>query len=266
MILLRQKIFYEKLNYFSKLGRIKESLKYALALGLSGAAFGSLFGLILGGKRGAKVMGSIGGGLGFAGGLQIGAAGTSNKYVDEENARREKAEKYQQEVDKDPSVLFKDLKEDGKLIREFRNLETKYNVKFPDQFYKLIKIRKQFIPTLVDWYKKYKNPYCFSIIYSIVPSVTESGLRELKMDDTLDNNILLLIDPEMADDTFILYYPESNNGKYFGFDITESNGSVTTLKESIIFILNRKLENSSFCTKSELELIKRYKQFISSKL
>lgn len=267
MILLRQKIFYEKLNYYSKLERIKESLKYALSLGLVGATFGSIFGFLIGRKRGAKIVGSLGGGLGFLSGLKIGAVETSNVYVDRENAKREKAEKLQQEIDKDPSILFKDLKDDGKLIREIRGLETKYGVKFPDQFYKLIKIRKQFIPTLVDWYKRYKNPNCFGIIYSIIPSVIESELRESKLDNKYSDNVLLLIDPEMADDTFILYYPESDNGKYFGYDITESRGTLTTLKEAIISDLDYKLkELSNLYDKSELDLLKKYKQFISSKL
>ena len=263
MILFRQKIFYEKQQYYTKLQRIKEALKYALAAGLSGAGFGATLGMMFRGFKGVGTGAAIGGGLGALGGAQFGWEITSNKYVDAENKRRKQQEDLFKEVEKDPSILFKDLLDDQKLIREFRQLENKYKIEFPSELYKLIKVRKLFVPTLIEWYKKYKDPNYMPLIYAIIPSVTKADL-DFREEQGITGSVTLLIDPEMADDTFITYRPEAIKKKFGGdilFDGEE--GDYTTLKEAV---LDRIDGISSYSKPHQKELLKKYEQFIASKL
>ena len=265
MIIYRQKIFYEKMEYYTKFQRIKKAADYAFGTGLLGATIGSILG-IFGGLKGMKRGAAIVGGLGVLGGAKLGWKMTSNEYVDQVNERNKRQEKLLKEVEKDPSIIFEDLKQDDKLIREFRVLENKYDVKFPDEFYKLIKIRKLFIPTLIDWYKKYKDPNYTSVLYSIIPSVTSSDLdvvKEYSDDHPEGSSITLLIDPEMADDTFITYNPLAEEKK-FDSDIFWGEGDYTTLKEAILDTIKTNLTFED--RESQKDLLKRYQQFIISKL
>lgn len=255
MIILRQKIYYQKQEYFKLGQRIKMALGAAVSGSLVGATMLAIPGLFLGGLRGARTGAILGAGLGSVG---MGAAawkGTSKASVDRENKRRKKQEEFMKKVEEDPSILFEDLKNDTEIIRQFRVLEAKYNVKFPDQFYKLIKIRKEFIPTLVNWYKKYKDMNYTSVLYSIIPSVTEASLKDT------DEILFLLIDPKMADDTWITY--DLTNGK-FGYDIFPDKNDINTLKETILNRLNF-LEDYSDSNSMD-ELLRLYKQYIISKL
>ena len=136
-------------------------------------------------------------------------------------------------------------------------MERKYNVKFPADFYKLIRVRKEFIPTLVGWYKKYKDPNYTSVLMSIIPSVTESALKE---DDEIEG-LFIMIDPGRADDTWIVYDP---NTKIYSPDIFSGGSDKNTLKEAILDYLN--FEETYCYERSQKELIKLYKQFIVSKL
>lgn len=256
MIILRQKIYFEKQEYYKLGQRIKMALGAAISGGLVGATMLAFPGLILGGLRGARTGAILGAGLGSVGMGAAGWSGTSKASVDRENKRRKKQEEFMKKAEEDPSILFEDLKNDTEIIRQFRVLEAKYNVKFPDQFYKLIKIRKDFIPTLVNWYKKYKDMNYTSVLYSIVPSVTEASLNDN------DEILFLLIDPEMADDTWITY--DSTNGK-FGYDIFSDKNDYNTLKDAILHKLDF-LEDYSDDSKSTKELIRLYRQYINSKL
>ena len=192
MIIYRQKIFYEKMEYYTKFQRIKKAADYAFGTGLLGATIGSILG-IFGGLKGMKRGAAIVGGLGVLGGAKLGWKMTSNEYVDQVNERNKRQEKLLKEIEKDPSIIFEDLKQDDKLIREFRVLENKYDVKFPDEFYKLIKIRKLFIPTLIDWYKKYRR-------------ILNSDIIHLRKPDARDWDGIMHVDPKGKEKAMILLF------------------------------------------------------------
>lgn len=244
MRVLRQKIFFNKLPYKSTAERLGVSGKY----GLIGAGTGAVIGGLLGGES-CAIIGATGGGLLAS---RMGWVGTSKKTIDRENKQRENWERRQEEIKKNPRILFKSLDNDVQVIREYRIIESEYGIKFPEQLYKLIKLRKQFIPTLVSFYKEYGLSEFWDIILDIQPIISEGCLAEGE-----DNEVILLVDPLMADDTWISWNPKSGifDGKY------------KTLKDAILNHVKRYIDfYEDEENKELLMLAKKYYQHISFKL
>lgn len=245
--------------YPSTIQRIKTVGRYGAVGALLGGAGGSIFG-----KKGAMA-GAVLGGL--ASGRQ-GWKDTSKRVIDQQNKRIIDNENRKKEIRENPRILFKSLDNDIEITKGFKTLESKYNIKFPEQLYKLIKIRKQFIPTLVDLYKKNNSLKFWSIIFEIDPLDTEYWIKEKTTDN---DNIMLLIDPDQADDTWITWNIKSNT---FGYE-TDGKGKFKTLKDLLISNIKDTIKEITdylknypgfFYKREDLELAEKYYQLISSKL
>ena len=240
-----------------------------LAAGVMGSFFGAIpgaaIGSLIGGRRGALI------------GMLLGAATTGVLAARAEhkgiriNTGNPKVEAFKENPGK---ALREFFGEEEKLIQQYKALEDD-NFKVPDEFVKLLRVRKQFIPTLERWIKQ--NPEhvgdWMSVMYiPLKPQAAKSELQEqLKFrEDYLDEKICysLMIDPEQSDDKVILYYPYI--GK-FGIDPTEV-GENGTLKQTILWILGNEIDfledyKERFDpTGALVQLYKEYEKFIRQRL
>lgn len=271
---IKRKLFYKKeLSYYKPFDRAKEVSKYGLSGFVPGALVGSGIGAKLSPKGNEKVGALIGAGIGGALGAfgfgKLGMKMTSKEYIDQVNDSIRRSNEREKEIKKNPRLLFKDLEDDVKIIQDFKKLESKYKMKFPDQFYKYIKLRKQFIPTLVNLYKKYKNSIdLWSLILGIDKDYTEAWIKENIYDNNSVGVIALLYDKTRADDTWITYDTDT---KKFGYDIDQNSNNFNSLKEVLLDYLESELELVEYAgygidPEEQRELITIFSNFIKNKL
>ena len=213
LTLLREKKFFEKVEYKTTSQRIGSALK----AGGTGFLIGATAGTILGAAFGARPKSSliIGTALGSLAGYGLGKLdwhGTSKESVDRENKRRQEREEYEERIKKDPSVLFKEaLGNPTRKKLDYQKLEKKYGFKFTPSLYKLIGLQKEFIPTLTGWAKRCSDTNVKAVLdwFTIVWPVLEAADAEcwLDQDDEDDPIISVAMDVTMADDTWITYSP-----------------------------------------------------------
>lgn len=271
MIIFKNKIFtenykYKKLPYFSTSERIKDSAKAFGGGGVIGAIGGGLTGSLLG-RKGAKI-GAILGGL--AGGILSSKA--SWNYTSKENI--DKLNKYNRDIQKredmfrnNPRLRYKNIEDTKNLEKQFRDIESKYKIKYGDDFYKYINLRKKLIPTLVNLEKNgmaVKDRY--GILMEINPNLSKYWVDGENQRNKENLNSLISINPEMADDTYIVY--NFKTGKY-GYDSYQNN--FPNLKSILLDKLNddedyiNKYEDK-IERKGDLEFIKKYRELINKEL
>ena len=268
MIVLRNKIFseYKKQPYYSTGKRLKSAMSgFGIGAGV-GAGMGAMAGGLIGGKTGAKVGATLGG-LALGSGLaRLGWKDTSKESVDRRNALALKRAKEEEMYRKNPRLRYKDL-EDPNLEKGFRDIETKYGVKYGDDFYKYLKLRKKLVPILVDLEKK-GTPVSdrYGILMSVNPNSSKNWVNEESRVNPEELSSILAINPEMADDTWLVY--NFKTGKY-GYD--PHDNSYSDLKSLLLNKLDqdedyiKKYENIEK-KKGDLEFIKRYKELINKYL
>lgn len=266
MIILRNRIYsevqYKKQPYYTTRQRIGQAATgFGFGAGV-GAAMGGLAGGIVGGKTGAKIGATLGG-LGMGSALGHFAWGTTSKRsVDSINALRRKQAQQEEIYKKNPRLRYKNL-EDPSIEKEFRNIESKYGVKYGDDFYKYLKLRKKLIPILIDLEKKGtpvkdKN----ELLMEINPRVSSDWIESENSFDPDNINSLIAVNPEMADDTWLVY--NFKTGKY-GYD---SDAKFPDLKSLLLDKLSRDEDfiKDQEEQKGDLEFIKKYRDLINSSL
>ena len=262
MIILRNK------NY----SRFSEAMTAGTIGSMFGALPGAAIGSLIGGKRGALV------------GMLLGAATTgilaaraeykSNNpnIVKINGAGDSKIREFKENPGQSLREFFG---EEENLIQQYKALEDE-DFKVPDEFIKLLKIRKQFIPTLERWIKE--NPEnvgdWMSVMYiPLRPQAAKKELQEMlkfRGVDYEDDELCytLMMDPEQSDDKLILYYPFIEK---FGIDSTEGGGA-GTLKQTILWNLRNEIEYlTGYGRKfdpsgSLIQLYKEYEKFIKQRL
>lgn len=268
MIILRNKEFseYKKQPYYSMRQRLKNTAAgFGLVAGI-GAGMGAVAGGLVGGKTGAKVGATLGG-LALGSGLaKIGWDSTSKKFVDRNNASVLRASKEEEMYRKNPRLRYKDL-EDPNLEKGFRDIETKYGVKYGDDFYKYLKLRKKLVPILVDLEKKGTPVINRSrILMSIDPKFSRNWIDVENKVNSEKLSSLLAVDPEMADDTWFVYNFKT---KKYGYDTDDDSHLnfksllLDKLKQEEDYIRGYEdLEKN----KGNLEFIKKYRELINRDL
>ena len=255
-----------KRKYYSSFGN---AIREGMIASPFGAVPGAAIGAMIGGRRGALV------------GMLLGAVSTgvlaTRSALKGENSNvikistNSKLEAFRE----NPGKALRDFfAEEEKLIQEYKNLEDD-NFKVPQEFYKYLKIRKQFIHTLERWISENPDKLgdWMSVMY--IPENPKVGKRELQdmlkfREDWRDDEICytLLFDPKQSDDKVILYYPFTEK---FGVDPTEV-GIPGTLKQTILWYLGNEID---FLTQykekfdpsgSLVQLYKEYEKFIKQKL
>ena len=276
MIILRNKSFsnIDPIPYKSGWQRFKSAASGTYYGAFVGAIGGGMAG-IFGGIRGIRTGAIIGAALGALIGGNYGWSSTSKKSIDSENKFREKQKYDVENPDKYFQKLFKD---DQSIIYKLKAIESKFDIKFSEDLYKFLKIRKQFIPDIVDWFKTYNKPEYGSkllnvpetVMYDIFPNSIEYELDDnIKYGDGDKFCCAVLIDPSQADDHFIVYHPKT--GKY-GFDITEEDGKYSSLKDAIVDLCKDNIDFLNTSGKqfdkdgSLVDLYNRWLKFIKSKL
>lgn len=250
--------------------KLGDAVREGLVVSPFGAIPGAVIGSLIGGKRGALV------GM-LLGAVSAGVLATRSAMKGENNgivkisANNSKLEAFRE----DPGKALRDFfAEEERLVQEYKNLEDD-NFKAPQEFYKYLKIRKQFIPTLEKWISENPDKLgdWMSVMY--IPVNPKVGKRELQemlkfREDYRDDEICytLLVDPQQSDDKVILYYPLT--GK-FGIDPTEV-GIPGTLKQTILWYLGNEIDfltqykNRFDPSGSLVQLYKEYEKFIKQRL
>lgn len=270
MIILRNKEFskveYERQPYYTTRQRIGNTAAgFGFGAGV-GAVMGGMAGGILGGKTGAKIGATLGG-LGTGTALGHFSWGmTSKKAVDRENARRKKWAEKEEMYKKNPRLRYKSL-EDPNLEKGFRDIENKYGVKYGDDFYKYLKLRKKLVPILVDLEKR-GMPVSdrAGLIMEVNPSMSKDWVDSENSFDPENMSSMLAINPEMADDTWLTY--NFKTGKY-GYDPHINN--FPNLKSLLLDKLKDeeewiKEDDDIDKRKGDLEFIKKYRDLINREL
>ena len=275
-MIIRRKLFsnLDPIPYKSRFQRLGNAIQGTFGGIIGGGIAGSMIG-ILGGFKGMRTGAIIGASLGALFGSKLGWESGSKKNIDRENKRRARLREQVENPDKYFQGLFK---EDQNISYRLKAIESKFDMKFSRDLYKLIRIRKQFAPSIIEWFRKYNNPEYgsklfsvpMSIMYDVFPNAIEAdlevGINDLKLDNP---GCAVLIDPGQGDDTFIVYHPKT--GKY-GFDITEEDGKYNSLKDAIIDLCKDEID---FLNKSGKQFDKdgaladlqnRWLNFINQKL
>lgn len=268
MIILRNKEFseYKKQPYYSMGQRLKNTATgFGFGAGV-GAGMGAMAGGLIGGRTGAKVGATLGG-LALGSGLaRLGWKDTSKESVDKRNALALKRAKEEEMYKKNPRLRYKDL-EDPNLEKGFRDIENQYNVKYGDDFYKYLKLRKKLVPILVDLEKK-GTPVTdrYGILMSVNPNSSKNWVNEESRVNPEELSSMLAINPEMADDTWLTY--NFKTGKY-GYD--PHDNSYPDLKS---LLLNKLKQDEDYIrnyvspekNKGDLEFINKYRNLIKREL
>ena len=256
MIIIRQRLFSE---YPSTWQRIKK----AGNAGIQGLAYGAIPGGtvgLLGGKKGA-VIGAL------TTGIPIGAIsataswkGSSKSSIDQENKYIAKTNaeiaKFEKDAVKDPKWAFAQLAGSREKIAGYKNLEKKYGIEFPSEFYKFIKLQEDFIPIAVKWVKDNngKSSYYWNDVIPLVydPEMVKDWISH-------GENVFDVIYFEDHSDDFIAYCPETKEFMSWGM---MNDG--TNLKQAFLkFIDVQKLNCSDNALRS---LAKLYENFIRTRL
>lgn len=270
MIILRNKNFseinYKKQPYFTtrqRLGQAATGVTFGAGLG---ATLGGIAGGIVGGKRGAKIGATIGG-VGMGTGLGSLAWNiTSKEAVDSNNALRKKQAEKEEMFRLNPRLRYKNL-EDPNIEKGFRNIESKYGVKYGDDFYKYLKLRKKLVPVLVDLDKKGMSVRDKSgLLMEVNPKLSEDWIDSEMSFDPDNLNSMISVDPEMADDTWLTY--NFKTGKY-GYD--PDNAKFPNLKSLLLDKLKNdeeflREEKDQDSVKGDLEFIKKYRNLVNREL
>lgn len=268
MIIIRQRLFSE---YPSTWQRIKR----AGNAGIQGLAYGAIPGGtvgLLGGKKGA-VIGAL------TTGIPIGAISAATSWknsskssIDNENKLNAKAEakieKFEADALKDPKGVFALLADSRKKIAGYKDFEKKYDIEFPPEFYKFIKLQEDFIPTAVKWVKDNKGvgSYCWK---DIIPFVFYSDNIEYCYDDPSelkDYPFDIMCFEDYPEDS-ISYCPKT---KKFGCWEASANECRSTLKQAVLFFIGEVSKGIDYSDKQKeaalQSLAKLYENFIKTRL
>lgn len=268
MIILRNKKFseYKKQPYYSMGQRLKNTATgFGFGAGV-GAGMGAMAGGLIGGKTGAKVGATLGG-LALGSGLaRLGWKDTSKESVDRRNASALKRAKEEEMYKKNPRLRYKDL-EDPNLEKGFRDIENQYNVKYGDDFYKYLKLRKKLIPILVDL-EKNGTPITdrYGILMSVNPKLSKNWVDGESKVNPEELSSMLTINPEMADDTWLTYNFKTRKYGYNPHDNGYSDLK-SLLLDKLKYDEDYIKENEDLKErKGDLEFIEKYRHLINKEL
>ena len=271
MIIIRQRLFSE---YPSTWQRIKR----AGNAGIQGLAYGAIPGGtvgLLGGKKGA-VIGAL------TTGIPIGAISAATSWknsskssIDNENKLNAKAEakieKFEADAVKDPKGVFAPLADSRKKIAGYKDFEKKYDIEFPPEFYKFIKLQEGFIPIAVKWIKDNngEGSYSWEEVIPLIayPDWIEDAHYPEELEDPENVFEVILSDDNPED--YIAYCPKTRKFGCCAWEIRECND---TLKQAILYFVNPKIEYTDHSNKSEnrahalQSLVDLYRNYIKTRL
>lgn len=257
-----------KIKRFSQLGyrepyqSTSSRLKSAAKTTALGAGVGAMLGGLLS-PRGAKKLGA---GIGAA---ALGAFGartdwksTSKFSVDKRNKEREAQDKKILSIINNPTkYLTEHIGQDW----DFSKLEKLIGRKMPDELYKLMKINKSFIPIAA---KLMKQLQCLWIPeYEVSnPQYIINDVESIGLEESMNDGIVIMYNPEMADDTWIVWYPKNDT---YDFDFRQDGkGKYKNLKSILTHALkwNLKYYDESDEENQKIDIDRAYLEFIKSKL
>lgn len=230
---------------------------------INGIAIGSVVGL-LGGLKGAKRGSIVGAALGSIFGGFISKRMTSNKTVDILNELNKKKYDRNKKIIENPTPYLKGIYGSKTKIDILNRLEKTYGIKFPREYYKFLKVQERFIPVIAKWMKDNEEPFIPGVI--LVSSVNEEEYLEPDLEESYIDTYIMLINPEMSDDTWITW--SRSTGKW-GYSPYSKGNNFNTLKEALINYLSKELEfYLDYYEKKDYkyELVDKYRDFIKQNL
>lgn len=251
------KRFSERESYRS----IKQRIKDTSISALFGAAIGVIPGIILGsifGSRGTKYGAMIGAGLGAYGLGKMDWKHGSNEEVDKRNKILEEKEKREAKYINNPKTFLNPL---------LNKKDSDYkDIGLPKEFFKLLQINRQFIPIAEKLIKEHKT--LWSPRY-IIPEA--KVLKSWREDSDDEGGVIILIDPNHSDDTFILWYPEDNTYSTDSYDYEREDSLKDILVQCLSDDIEFSLENDDHLLRHGIELPrieidKAYLDFIKKRL
>lgn len=254
----------KKLPYLPIKQRLKESLEQALV----GIALGAGIPLFTFNKKIIKYLSPI---LGSIFGITAGYnawKNTSKKSIDIRNKEIDKINKKIDSILSNPSKYLNELFDTDNKIVKIKAIGNEFGYKFPEELYKLIKIQNDFIPTIETWIKQNNIIWAPSTIFLvdspdfIRQNIDFLGDIESEKEVLSRDGVILLTHPEYSDDTFIVWYPDTNT---WGFGFENGKGKFKTLKEALISYYRDELSDG-YLDKNIKFLLKRYLNFIKEKL
>lgn len=225
----------------------KERALRALKSATGGAIVGSIFG-ILGGTKGMKIGAAMGAALGAYGSITM----TSKKTVDAINRHNASLKAAREKILSNPNKYLEELMGYSNTSKLLKYLESKYDIKLPRDLYRLAQAQDKFIPIAAEWIKKY-TLYLPAELYTL-----DAGIMESEIKASIANNweeIILLLNTEMADDTWIVWNRLTNEWSY-GLGQT-----FKSLKSILIDQLNNDIDDS-YLDPEFVEILIDYREHI----
>lgn len=262
MIIIRQKY------YSSTWSKLKEAGKFGGLMGFCSAAAGAAIGNHFGDR--AALIGAL------AVGIPVSIASAIFSYKTDSDSEKldkeikESELKYKKEAAeralKDPKKVFIAMSDSKRKIAGLKNLEKKYDVKFPPEFYKFIKLQEDFIPIAVKWVKD--NNGMNALKWNQV--VWVASFAEWIEEDAYYENIGELGFPikviEGTDPEYMSIQYSFKTTK-FGWNAGTDRECYTPLKDIILYSLKENLKNNSDILSDEVKsLAKLYENFIKTRL
>lgn len=256
-----------KIGYREKYKSTSSRLKSAAKTTALGAGVGAMLGGLIS-PRGAKKLGAgIGAAVVGAFGARTDWKSTSKSSVDKRNKEREARDKKILSIINNPAkYLTEHLGQDW----DFSKLEKLIGCKMPSELYKLMKVNKQFIPIAAKLMKERQTLWVPEYEVSN-PQYIINDIESIGLDDSLNDGLIIMYNPEMADDTWIVWYPKTNT---YDFDFRqEGKGKYKSLKSILIQALEWELEYYDDTYELEndeedpaMEITRQYLTYIKSKL
>lgn len=257
MIILRQKIYSDPSTWKT----IKEAIKFGGIMGFGGGISGALIGDKFGGARGA-IIGALAAGIPIGVVSAIFSYKTDRDSIEFNKSLREKEIDYKKQFAEkaveNPTKLFTTLSFANERINLYKNLSKKSGFEFPSEFYKFIKLQKDFIPVAAKWVKD--NGGKDSDEWTrIILTLSNFGGKDNYSEFSADfvENLFSGENPEYQT---ISFCPSS--GK-FGYSVQLPEECQDTLKNAILCSISDGLGGESKEIKS---LAKLYENFIKTRL
>ena len=200
--------------------------------------------------------------LGAGAGAYLGLRSTSKKSIDEINKRNKSYHEKIERILSNPSNYLSDMMSYSKVAKQLTSIEKENDIKLPSELYKLAKVNDKFIPIASKWMKSNRR-FLPSEIYLINAEIIRN---ELKFTENYNNGVIILINNEMADDTYIyiVWYPESNAYSYEAMQ--SGKGEFKTLKSILMDHMSSEIKYGEDMSSTDVDILIKYRDLIKSNL